>query len=216
MLVCQARSCGFKSHFFRMNLIAITCVFLIVVVIFSGFFIVSENTVKLYEITSPMYLEFCESAQPTVTELMQCYQTNLSWYCDSTFIDLSERFNAYAYWDPEYTFFFVFMVVSFSLTSTLFFIAFLLSSKSTSFEKSSPYECGFEPFGSDAHSVFNIQYFVVGILFMLFDLELIYLFTWALFLGTLPVFSFWLVIFFLILLIVGFIYEWKKGALDWV
>jgi hypothetical protein len=97
VLVCQARSCGFKSHFFRMNLIAIMCVFLIAVVIFSGFFIGSESTVKLYEITSPMRLEFCESAQPTVTELMQCYRTNLSWYCDSTFIDLSERFNAYAY-----------------------------------------------------------------------------------------------------------------------
>jgi NADH-quinone oxidoreductase subunit A len=82
------------------------------------------------------------------------------------------------------------MLVSFILTGALFFISLLLSAKSTSFEKSSPYECGFEPFGSDAHAVFNIQFFVVGILFMLFDLELVYLFTWALYLGTLPVFSF--------------------------
>ena len=108
------------------------------------------------------------------------------------------------------------MVISFLLTCVLFLIAFVLSSKSMSFEKGSPYECGFEPFGSDAHSVFNIQYFVVGILFMIFDLELAYLFSWALYLGTLPIFSFWIVIFFLLLLIVGFIYEWKKGALDWL
>jgi NADH-quinone oxidoreductase subunit A len=66
----------------------------------------------------------------------------------------------------------------------------MLSPKSLSFEKGSPYECGFEPFGGDAHSVFNIQYFIVGILFMLFDLELAYLFIWALYLGTISLFSF--------------------------
>lgn len=84
--------------------------------------------------------------------------------------------NFYTYWDTEYTFFFIFMVVSFILTCLLFFLALLLSSKSISFEKGSPYECGFEPFGGSAHSVFNIQYFMVGILFMIFDLELAYLF----------------------------------------
>jgi NADH:ubiquinone oxidoreductase subunit 3 (subunit A) len=93
------------------------------------------------------------------------------------------------------------------LTTTLFLVSFILSPKSLSFEKGSPYECGFEPFGGDAHSVFNIQYFIVGILFMLFDLELAYLFVWSLHLGTLSLFSFWVVIFFLVLLVVGFIYE---------
>lgn len=84
------------------------------------------------------------------------------------------------------------------------------------FEKGSPYECGFESFEGDAHMVFNIQYVVVGVLFMIFDLELAYLFIWVLYLGILSWFSFWLVIFFLFLLIIGFIYEWKKGALDWL
>lgn len=69
-----------------------------------------------------------------------------------------------------------FMIISFLLTFILFLVSFIFSSKSMSFEKGSPYECGFEPFG-DAHSVFNIQYFVVGILFMIFDLELAYLFS---------------------------------------
>jgi len=65
--------------------------------------------------------------------------------------------------------------VSLVLTGVLFFVGFSFSPKDTSYEKSSAYECGFEPFG-DAHSIFNIQFFVVGILFMLFDLELAYLF----------------------------------------
>ena len=66
------------------------------------------------------------------------------------------------------------MVSSLILALLLFGIAFLLSDKDVAFEKLSPYECGFEPFG-DGHSVFNIQFFIVGILFMIFDLELIYL-----------------------------------------
>lgn len=74
------------------------------------------------------------------------------------------------------------------------------------FEKHSPYECGFEPFG-DAQAVFNIQFFIVGLLFMIFDLELAFLFPWVLNLGNLPLFSFFIMIFFLILLTIGFIYE---------
>ena len=120
------------------------------------------------------------------------------------------------YWSGEYTFIIMFIIVSFMLTLLLFFISFCFSTKAMTFEKGSPYECGFEPFEGDAHTVFNIQYVVVGILFMIFDLELAYLFIWVLYLGILSWFSFWLVIFFLFLLIVGFIYEWKKGALDWL
>ena len=62
--------------------------------------------------------------------------------------------------------------------------------KSMTFEKGSPYECGFEPFEGDARTVFNIQYVVVGVLFMIFDLELAYLFIWVLYLGILSWFSF--------------------------
>lgn len=124
--------------------------------------------------------------------------------------------NYYTYWDTEYSFILIFMVLSFVLTCVLFFLSFLLSTKSVSFEKGSPYECGFEPFSGHAHSIFNIQYFIVGILFMIFDLELCYLFVWVIHLGILSIFSFWIVMFFLILLIIGFVYEWKKGALDWL
>lgn len=80
------------------------------------------------------------------------------------------------YWNSNYSFVFIFIFLCLLLTCILFFVSFILSSKSMSFEKGSPYECGFEPFGGNAHSVFNIQYFIVSILFMLFDLELAYLF----------------------------------------
>lgn len=91
----------------------------------------------------------------------------------------------------------------------------MVSSKKSNFEKNSPYECGFEPFG-DSHLFFNISFFIVGILFLIFDLELIFILPWAVALGNLPIFSFWLMIYFIILFVVGFIYEWKKGALDWL
>jgi NADH-quinone oxidoreductase subunit A len=105
------------------------------------------------------------------------------------------------------------MLVSLILCLILFSIAFILSPKENFFEKASAYECGFEPFGT-THSIFNIQFFVVGILFMIFDLELAYLFPWVINLGNLCFFSFIIMFLFLFLLTIGFVYEWKKGALD--
>ncbi len=133
------------------------------------------------------------------------------------FIDFENNIiNYYTYWGAEYSFTMVFIFLSLILTVILFLVSFCFSTKSMGFEKGSPYECGFEPFEGDAHTVFHIQYIIVGILFMLFDLELAYLFVWVLYLGILSWFSFWLIIFFLFLLVIGFIYEWQKGALDWL
>lgn len=123
-----------------------------------------------------------------------------------------------SYWAEQYSYIVVFILISLILTIVLIGVGFLATRFQwikNEFEKQSPYECGFEPFG-DAHSVFNIQFFVVGILFMIFDLELAYLFPWVIHLGNLSLFSFFLMVFFLILLTIGFIYEWKKGALDWL
>lgn len=119
------------------------------------------------------------------------------------------------YWKEQFTYLFLYILCSLILTSILFIVAFILSDKDLSFEKLSTYECGFEPFG-DSRLIFNIQFFIVGILFMIFDLELIYLFPWVVNLGNLSFFAFFLMFFFLILLIIGFIYEWKKGVLDWL
>ena len=81
-------------------------------------------------------------------------------------------------------------------------------------EKLSPYECGFEAF-EDARMKFDVRYYLVAILFILFDLEIAFLFPWAVALKDVGVAGFVAVLIFLTILVVGFIYEWKKGALDW-
>src|SRR5664279_2103051 len=81
-------------------------------------------------------------------------------------------------------------------------------------EKNSPYECGFEAF-EDARMKFDVRYYLVAILFILFDLEIAFLFPWAVSLKEIGPTGFWSMMIFLAILVVGFAYEWKKGALDW-
>ena len=81
-------------------------------------------------------------------------------------------------------------------------------------EKLSPYECGFEAF-EDARMKFDVRYYLVAILFILFDLEIAFLFPWAVVLPDIGAFGFWSMMIFLAILIIGFVYEWKKGALEW-
>jgi NADH-quinone oxidoreductase subunit A len=80
--------------------------------------------------------------------------------------------------------------------------------------KNSPYECGFEAF-EDARMKFDVRYYLVAILFILFDLEIAFLFPWAVALKEIGPVGFWSMMIFLAILVVGFVYEWKKGALDW-
>ncbi len=81
-------------------------------------------------------------------------------------------------------------------------------------QKLSPYECGFEAF-EDSRMKFDVRYYLVAILFIIFDLEIAFLFPWAVVLDEIGVFGFWAMILFLGVLVVGFVYEWKKGALEW-
>jgi NADH-quinone oxidoreductase subunit A len=81
-------------------------------------------------------------------------------------------------------------------------------------EKLSAYECGFDAF-DDARSKFDVRFYLVAILFIIFDLEVAFLFPWAVALGDIGMFGFWSMICFLGILTIGFIYEWKKGALEW-
>ena len=81
-------------------------------------------------------------------------------------------------------------------------------------EKLSPYECGFEAF-EDARMKFDVRYYLVAILFILFDLEIAFLFPWAVVLEQIGLFGFVAMVVFLAILVVGFVYEWKKGALEW-
>ncbi len=81
-------------------------------------------------------------------------------------------------------------------------------------EKNSAYECGFEPF-EDARAKFDVRFYLVAILFIIFDLEVAFLFPWAVALKDIGLLGFWSMVVFLGILTVGFIYEWRKGALDW-
>jgi NADH-quinone oxidoreductase subunit A len=81
-------------------------------------------------------------------------------------------------------------------------------------EKLSPYECGFEAF-EDSRMKFDVRYYLVAILFIIFDLEVAFLFPWAVSLGNIGLLGFWSMMIFLGVLTIGFIYEWRKGALEW-
>ena len=78
----------------------------------------------------------------------------------------------------------------------------------------SAYECGFDPF-DDARSTFDVRFYLVAILFIIFDLEVSFLFPWCVVISNLPLFAFWSMFVFLFILTIGFVYEWKKGALEW-
>ena len=93
-------------------------------------------------------------------------------------------------------------------------LGFLLGPRRPDAAKNSPYECGFEAF-ENARMKFDVRYYLVAILFILFDLEIAFLFPWAVSLREIGAAGFWAMMLFLAILVVGFAYEWKKGALDW-
>jgi len=108
----------------------------------------------------------------------------------------------------------VFLVIAGVIAVAMIAASFVLARQNPNSEKLSPYECGFEPF-ADARSKFDVRFYLVSILFIIFDLEVAFLFPWAVSLGKIGLFGFWSMIVFLAVLTVGFIYEWKKGALEW-
>ena len=114
----------------------------------------------------------------------------------------------------EYSVILIFLVISFLLSSLIFVLSYFITPQKADQEKVSAYECGFNPF-DDARATFDIRFYLVAILFLIFDLEVSFLFPWSLVLGDLPIFGFWTMIAFLFILTVGFIYEWYKGALEW-
>ena len=108
----------------------------------------------------------------------------------------------------------VFVGVAGVIGLALLVVAFVVAYKQPDPEKLSAYECGFNAF-DDARMKFDVRFYLVAILFIIFDLEVSFLFPWAAAFGQLGVFGFWSMMLFLAVLTVGFIYEWKKGALEW-
>ena len=108
----------------------------------------------------------------------------------------------------------IFLVLALGLSCAFVVVNFVLSPKKPDPEKLSAYECGFEPF-EDSRMEFDVRFYLVAILFIIFDLEVAFLFPWAITLGISGIFGFISMMIFLLVLTVGFIYEWKKGALEW-
>ena len=108
----------------------------------------------------------------------------------------------------------VFLVIAGGLAMAMITASLILARQRPDSEKLSPYECGFDPF-EDARVRFDVRYYLVAILFIIFDLEVAFLFPWAVSLGDIGIFGFWSMIVFLGVLTVGFAYEWMKGALEW-
>ncbi len=108
----------------------------------------------------------------------------------------------------------VFLAIAGGLAVLLVAASVLLARQRPDSEKLSPYECGFEPF-EDARIRFDVRYYLVAILFIIFDLEVAFLFPWAVSLSDIGLFGFVSMTVFLLILTVGFAYEWKKGALEW-
>ncbi len=108
----------------------------------------------------------------------------------------------------------IFIGVCLGIGIALLLSAFVLAIRRPDPEKLSAYECGFEAF-DDARMKFDVRFYLVAILFIIFDLEVAFLFPWAISLGEVGVFGFWSMMVFLAVLTIGFIYEWRKGALEW-
>ena len=114
----------------------------------------------------------------------------------------------------EFVGIFVYFIIALALSLILVGVSFIFATKKSDPEKISAYECGFDPF-DDARSRFDIQFYLVAILFIIFDLEVSFLFPWCVVISNLPLFAFWSMFVFLFILTIGFVYEWKKGALEW-
>jgi NADH-quinone oxidoreductase subunit A len=114
----------------------------------------------------------------------------------------------------EYLPILIFLGIAFGLALVIVIASLIAGPSRPDPEKTSAYECGFEAF-DDARSKFDVRFYLVSILFIIFDLEVAFLFPWAVSLGKIGLFGFWSMMVFLGVLTVGFIYEWKKGALEW-
>ena len=114
----------------------------------------------------------------------------------------------------EYLPILIFLAIAIVMAIAIVAASYILGPQKPDVEKVSAYECGFEAF-DDARSKFDVRFYLVAILFIIFDLEVAFLFPWAISLGDIGMLGFWSMMIFLGILTVGFIYEWKKGALEW-
>jgi NADH-quinone oxidoreductase subunit A len=115
----------------------------------------------------------------------------------------------------EFKIIFIFLIFSFVLSSIIVFLAMLLITRTGDIEKISAYECGFHPF-DDSRATFDVRFYLVAILFIIFDLEITFLFPWSVNYAMLYILGYISMILFIYILLIGFVYEWRKGALEWL
>ncbi len=108
----------------------------------------------------------------------------------------------------------IFIIIAAGMSVAMIGLSFVVGKQNPDANKNAAYECGFDAF-DDARSRFDVRFYLVAILFIIFDLEIAFLFPWAISLGEIGLFGFWSMMVFLGVLTVGFIYEWNKGALEW-
>ena len=108
----------------------------------------------------------------------------------------------------------IFLGLAIGIAGFMVLASFLIVRQRPDVEKTSAYECGFDAF-TDARQKFDVRFYLVAILFIIFDLEVAFLFPWAITLGEIGAFGYWSMMLFITILTIGFVYEWKKGALEW-
>ena len=108
----------------------------------------------------------------------------------------------------------LFLGIATAISAVMVAASYLVAEQKPDSEKVAAFECGFDAF-TDARSRFDVRFYLVAILFIIFDLEVAFLFPWAISLGDIGMYGFWSMVVFLAILTVGFVYEWRKGALEW-
>lgn len=116
--------------------------------------------------------------------------------------------------EMEFVGIFVLILISIVLSTIISGASYIVSIKQPDGEKVSVYECGFDPFGS-SRVPFSVKFFLVGILFLIFDLEISFLFPWCVVYNQIELFGYWVMYIFLVILTIGLVYEWVKGGLEW-
>ncbi len=118
------------------------------------------------------------------------------------------------YYLNEYSDLVFYILLMFAICSLVLGLSYLITIKNPYNEKNSGYECGFDPF-SDAREPFYVKFYLISILFIIFDVEVVFFFPWAISLKQLYFFGYYIMYIFILILLIGFVYEWKKGSLDW-
>jgi len=118
------------------------------------------------------------------------------------------------YYYNSYSEFYIYFILTAGIVFILFGVSYIVANQKLYAEKVVGYECGFDPF-SDARDPFHIKFYLISILFIIFDIEVVFFFPWAIAFQEFQFKEFYAMYFFVFVLTLGFIYEWKKGALDW-